>query len=221
MGSFLGGDSGEQLSLLMGLDSDNVFTNASLRASTEQTVARLMEGKDDIEAWASLIVLLGDCPPNGGLVDDLGLIMRQTDYVELVKKNALIGVRAIHTATQQSVNFRDEEQRQQLKGELARLAELFGQGSFVGVTTGPDDSGELHDSDVLLELMPDMALNLSLAMGDPENTVTEFMDIMTKLVEVLSEVGSRSSNVIQRLCEELPVSHAQKFWPLRTRLRAT
>jgi hypothetical protein len=131
-----------------------------------------------------------------------------------------LGSLAIHTACSQMANFKDETLRQHLKRQLIRVAHLFGEGSAAGLTTGRGSSDRPLHPETLLDLMPDLALNLSVGIGDTEEVIAEFVDIMTQVVAKWWEVGLRSWFVIQRLCEELPASHSKQFWPLFVRLRA-
>ena len=220
-GSFLGGDRGEQVSQLLGLDFENILTRTSLQRSMNQAVTRLTEARDDLEAWASLFTIVGDSPPNENLIDPLKSIIEQTDFADLAKRDAQLGILALHTASMLVVHIGDDTLRQHLKSELVRIAQIFGQGNFVGDPSNSDNSDGPHRAGTLVSLMPDLALNLSLALRDPENTITEFVDIMAQLVEVSREVGTRVWIVIQKLCEELPVSDSQEFWPLLVGIRAT
>jgi hypothetical protein len=75
-------------------------------------------------------------------------------------------------------------------------------------------SNELKETGLILL---ESVLKVSLSAQDP---VSEFVALLTQIVEIWQMIIPTYKPVIQRFCEELPLSQAGKFWPLLVRLRA-
>ncbi len=118
--------------------------------------------------------------------------------------------------SQQVLNFRDEELRQHLKNELSKIAKLLSektsQGSYSSLSE--KNSNELKETGLILL---ESILNVSLPAQDP---VSEFLTLLTQIIEVRYMIIPTYEPVIRRFCEELPLSQAGIFWPLLVRLRA-
>ena len=81
-----------------------------------------------------------------------------------------------------------------------------------------EDLDKLRDiSLILLE----SAFNVSTATQQNQNVIAEFVDLLTQLVEILNVMKPVIKPIVQRFCEELPISQAKQFWMLLLRLRIT
>ncbi len=166
--------------------------------------------------------MLGDLPPPEDLTPRLQTIIRQTDFVALARKNVELGFLAILVASQQVINLGDEEIRQHVKSELVKVAKLLAGSDLIEVIVRSVEGADFNESQVMFFRLFETALNLSIAVqASPEEVIIEFRDIMTPLAEVWPAMTPATLKpIIQRLCEELPVSQAQHLWPLLVRFRA-
>lgn len=62
--------------------------------------------------------------------------------------------------------------------------------------------------------MIQVALYISKAVRPSRDVITEFVELITQLLEAWNTMKSQYTPIIQRLCEELPIAQAQQFWPL-------
>ena len=219
--SFLGGNHGEKLSILLGKDTANLFTQSELQSSTENAVDALVKEEDNFDAWMRLYAVLGGLPPYENLVDRIRTIIQKTDYVNLFKKNPDLARIAIHTASLQIINLRDNDIRCNLKNQLVDIAKYLAKQNTDKVdlsAISKEDLDKLRDiSLILLE----SAFNVSTATQQNQNVIAEFVDLLTQLVEILNVMKPVIKPIVQRFCEELPISQAKQFWMLLLRLRIT
>lgn len=219
--SFLGGDHGEKLSILLSKETANLFTQSELQSSTENAVEALIKEEDNFDSWMQLYAVLGGLPPYKNLVDRLRTIIQKTDYVNLFKKNPDLAGIAIHTASLQLINLCDNDIRCNLKNQLVNIAKyLAKQNTDIANSNNvsKEDFKKLKDTCLILL---ESAFNISTATQQNQNVITEFVDLLTQLVEILNVMKPVIKPIVQRFCEELPISQAKQFWMLLLRLRIT
>jgi tetratricopeptide (TPR) repeat protein len=219
LASFLGGDRGEKLSALLGVEDAGALTRSSLQALAEQMVDKLAEASDEFWIWSLLNAVLGDSPPYDNLVDRLKSIILQTDFVSLFEKNADLGYIALQTASLQVINLGDEYLRSYLKDQLVKIAQLFADLETGEVGRGTESADGFESGD-MCRLLIESVLNISIAVQLPQDVIAEFADLLTQLVGVWHSMIPVCRPIVQRLCEELPIAQGQQFWPLLVRLRA-
>lgn len=218
LNSFLGGNLGEKLSPLLGTEDAAIFTHASLQNLIEQTIDNIAEESNVMLHWAWLLALVGDMPPSRGVVDRLRSTLHQTNFETLLQKDAELGLLVIQVASLQVKHLGDEALRLQLKNGLVQIAKRL---SDLGMSQEVSvDNNDLSGQDEVSLRLLETALHISKAVQTSENVTTEFLDIVTQLIEAWSVLMSIFKPIIQRLCEELPISQAHQFWPLLVRLRA-
>ncbi len=214
LGSFLGDDYRKGLSLLLDDKDQGQFMWPSFRELAEQAVNKLTEASDELLAWVQIYAVFGDLPPYEDLMDQLKVIMCQTDFVNLFEKDLNCGKFAIHAASLQVINLDDEDLRYHLKDQLVNIAK------FLTAQKSSKLNCIAADERELFLVLVESALNISIAAQLPQDVISEFADLLRQLVETWDSMMPECRPMVQRLCEELPISQAQKFWPLLVRLRA-
>ena len=216
MGAFLTADYTRALTGLLGYEESGNLTQSSLRKIAENALNKLAVTCEDFSAWMLLQAVLGDLPPHSDIADLFKTVIRRTDFTAIFKKDSRYGVLAMLTVSQQVLNFRDEDLRQHLKDELTKIAGFLAQETSKGGPTGLSEktSNKLKETGLILL---ESVLKVSLSVQDP---VSEFVALLTQIVEIWQMIIPTYKPVIQRFCEELPLSQAGKFWPLLVRLRA-
>ncbi|MCQ3974872.1 MAG: hypothetical protein DPW09_15635 [Anaerolineae bacterium] len=219
LASFLDGNRGEQLTRLLGKEKAEIFTRSSLRALAEQTADTLTKDSYNSLAWAWVEVLLGDLPPREDLATRLKTVIDQTDVVALVKENVDLGCLAMLVASQQAIHLEDEALRQRLKDELVQIFSVLAEVDLVEMEVQAENGEGSNAAQLLYLRLFESTLNLSIAAQT--EPVTEFSDIMMHLAEAWPAMApTMLKPIIQRLCEELPISQAKYLWPVLVRLRA-
>jgi len=219
LNTFLPTDYGETLSSFLETDEVGNISRSSLRTLAKNAVDKLSGEQEDFLSQGLLHAVLGDLPPYEDMVDRLRQLFNQTDFTSLFQRDIHCGALAIQVASLQTINLGNEDLRRHLKDQIIKIAKfLANQGSAKspsglreGAFTKPIESG-------IFLLEP--ALNVSLATQPPQDSTAEFVALLTQMVEVWPAIVPVLKPVIQRLCEELPVSKAGQFWPLIVQLRA-
>ena len=81
------------------------------------------------------------------------------------------------------------------------------------------DSSENSARELSL-LLAEWALNISLAARESQNVISDFVEMLTQMLDIWPPMGSVIKPVIQSLYEELPITQSQSFLTLYLRLRA-
>jgi len=167
-----------------------------------------------------LYALLGNFPLHEDLAPRLMAIILRTNFVDLFATGLRSGSMALQIASLQAIHLGDAEVRLHLKDQLVKAAKWITNHAFPKARPGHVDYGVLGELDEVHSLLLDSALNVSIAAQPPENVITSFADLVGQLVEVSHPLMRLSRPLVQRLCEELPISQAVHLWPLLVRLRA-
>jgi hypothetical protein len=218
--SFLGGDRGEKLLPLLGEEEANALSHSTLQALVEQAINRLTEANNDLANWALLYALLGDLPPSESLASRLKLILRQTNFISLFESDVRLGGFALQAASLQAIHLGDEEIHQHLRDQIVKAAKLFADLDSVSEESKNARGNDTDDRQEAKSLLLESALNISIAARPSGDVISEFSDLVKQLVEISATMLQTWKPIIQRLCEELPLSQAYQLWPLFIRLRA-
>ena len=218
LNSFLGGDLGKKLSPLVGDEDAAIFSHASLQNLIGQTIDNIAKESNAMLHWAWLLALLGDTPPPKEVIDRLRSTLHQTDFEALLQKDIELGLLVIQVASLQVKHLDDEALRLQLKNGLVQIAKRLAD-LEMAPEVGVNENDIARQNEIQPRLL-ETALHISKAVQSSENVTTEFLDIMTQLMETWSALIPLFKPIIQRLCEELPISQAHQFWLLLVRLRA-
>lgn len=202
LGSFLGGHFGEKLAPLLGDENVKTFTPSFL----EEALNKLAETSDDLSAWLQLFVVFGNLPANENFVDRLKAIILQTDFTKLLEQDVLRGNFVMHMTSLQISHFQHEKSRLYLKEQFLNNVKFI-------------EKGLAQTKEILLSSLIESAFNISIAIQPADKAVAEFVELVTQLIETCHSLIPMCKPIIQRFCEELPVSQAQQFWPLLVRLR--
>lgn len=163
--------------------------------------------------------MIGDLPPYGDSLRQLKGILRGTDYISLFRRDAPAGELAMAFGSSQCMNLVDEKLREHLKQQLVGIAKCFGDGQ----TRRQDKDSQDKIEKTMLEERPvlllEWAINICLGHQPPGETVAEFAELVTNLVNVSPSIGPLFRPIIQILLEELPTSEAKHFWAVMIRLR--
>jgi len=220
LGAFLGGNYGEKLSLLLEPDGADASTSLSPQTLAMHAADTLSKSSDEFSAWLSLYATLGDLPPQEDLTSPLKAIFNKVDFIELFKKDARLGYVATQTVALQIVNLRDAHLRDHLKDQLVGIAQLFAALESDEASCDAINNSDFGEYSEVYRLLIESALNVALAAPPSQDTVTEFLCLLTQLVETWNSMIPVCKTIVQTLSEELSIDQAQKFWSLLVRLRA-
>lgn len=167
----------------------------------------------------TLYALLGNRPLEQEMADKLESVVSSADFVAMFKMDPTLARIALSLASMQAGNLRDSTSRQRLIDAFIGIGRSLSQSDSNEPQFEP---GAGKSSDALEEVGPvllEIALNLSLAVGDSKSPPAEFAHLVTELIEGCTEIIPMTRPVIQNLCEELPIAEAQQFWLLLLRMR--
>lgn len=218
--SIFGGDRGEKLSLLLPAEDANILKSSSLENTTQEALNTLSKSKNIWLAWAFLTGILSDLPPYPSLSSRLKSLFNETDFVALFKENAMIGSSAILAASFQIGHLKDEKLREYLKEQLNGIAKFFANNGKGEAMLDANHNNWFSEPEEMGIFLLEPALNISLAAEKSDSIISEFIDILTKLVDSWPDMIPIVKRSVQRLCYELPISQAKHFWHLLVRLRA-
>jgi hypothetical protein len=122
-------------------------------------------------------------------------------------------------ASLQIKNFQDEELRLYLKEQVVKIAQLFAR-RFEGINLNSLSPEERDDLDKLSNFLIEFARNIALATESSQDTVEEFVDILTQIVKAWDFMALMCKPLVLVFTEELPIAQAKKFWRLFEYLRA-
>lgn len=219
LSAFLGGDYQEKLRFLINAEGQDGTTPSPFQTVVENAINKLTLAKEDFSAWALLHAVLGDLPPYQGISEPLRAILRDTDYGSLFEKDIICGALALQLASLQAINLANEDLRNHLKDQIIRISKFLADRQTTEGASGSREETFAKPIESGLFLL-EPALSVSLAAKPPQGSITEFVQVITQIVDVWPTVVPIYKPAIQRLCEELPVSLSGQFWPLLVRLRA-
>ncbi len=199
--SFLGGSFGKKLIPLLGNDNVKLFTQSSIKSFLEEILNKLVETPNDLSTWLQLYLVFGYLPANKNFVAQFKVIILQTNFTKLLEQNVSKGHFVMKMTSLQIAHFQDENLQLYLKQQFFNNLKFLTNQEF--------DELSLIES----------AFNLSLARQPADKAIAEFVGIVTQLIETCHSLIPMCKLIIQRFCEELPVSQSQQFWRLLVRLR--
>jgi hypothetical protein len=216
--SFLGGDRGEKLSNLLGLEQASLYSQQALKSLVEGEFVKRGEPDQEHLVWALIHAVIGDLPPYEDLANRLKDAVRQTNFVDLTRSNAQTGMFALHTASQLVLNLGEEDLRGHLKEQLVGVAGLLAEQD----DSRSDRPAGVKDLTKRAEMgaFMDAALTLAVATNLPQNTHLELAALIDRLVSVWPSTAPLFKLIALRFCEQLPVLQSKHYWPFLIRLRA-
>ncbi len=201
--SFLGGDRGKMLSLLLNTEDANPFTHQSLHTLAERAVDILIKENYALSEWQLLYAVLGGLPPYPDLAERFKGVIKQTDFVNF-RENAIW---VIHIASLHTINFKDQDACSHLKNQLISTAKYLAK----------QDLANIEDT---CSILVESALNISIGLQSSGKVIDEFVNLLTQLYESWKAMQPALKHIVHRLYDELPILQAQKFLTLLMRLRA-
>lgn len=218
LNSFLGGDRGETLRLLLSSNDAGMVSGSSVRMLAETAMEEIIKTPGETAAWLQLYVTIGDLPPDQGSADRLKTTLQKTDFRALFENPNDAAQLALLTACLQIGHLNDEDLRGRLKRDLVNIAKTLAERSAAPVNKRIHGAVDLTKPEgVLLE----SALDLSVpSSGESPHAATEFAELVTRILEAWPSVGTIYRPVVQRLSEKLPIEDVSHLWPLLVRLRA-
>jgi hypothetical protein len=207
LGSFIYGDQ-EKLKLLVSENSE-VFSSDYLKSIVLEVIDKIEE-QEELAYWFYLEMILGDLPCYDDLFDRLYNLLRNTAYDNYFNNDGQQTWRTILFASQQAINFKDEELCRHLKEQLIKIAKIYSKKLRIG---------EGENIDTICFCLFEAALNISIASEEGENVITKFVDIFIELINSWNLLAIKCKTVIQRLYSELPILQGQCFWKLLLRIR--
>ena len=209
LGTFICTDQ-EKLKLLLG-EKSKVLLSDYLKSIVSDVISKIEE-KEEISYWLYLEMILGDLPCYDDLSECLYNLLRNTAYDNYFNNDAQLTWRIILFASQQAINYRDEELCKHLKEQLIKIAKLYSKNPI-------KEEGENSNIDIICFFFFESALNLSIASKKGKNVIIEFVDFFIQLINVWSLLAIRCKILIQRLYDELPIFESQYIWKLILRIR--
>jgi len=217
--SFLGSDRGQIMSSLFGAEAGGLFARSSLHDAVSVALDTLEKSGNDSRAWTQLHAVLGELPIYEDMADHLKTVLCGSSFVGLFEEDLQKGILALQLASSQAVNLADENLRCHVRSKLLEVARLLAGRELRErnrAAAEPDGGVEQHEA---ISLLLESALNLSVAARPSANVYAEFSGILTQLWDAWPVMVAVCRPMIQRLCEEIPVSYAQHFWPLFLQIR--
>lgn len=220
LNAFLNIDIGVSFSELIGVQEASIFSQESLKLIAERAIASLEKADNVLASWLRFHAVVGDLPPYEDIVAQFKTIIRKTNFIDLYKTDVYSANIVLVTASQQLINFSDQDLRCFIKDQLLRTIELFSEWDNENISeNNSNEPRDYHSQDTWIVLLETM-LNISLAAKSTENVASEFKDLLSLVVDRWHSKIPEVRNIVQRFCEELPISQAKQFWPLLVRLRA-
>lgn len=218
--SFLGGDRAKKLSKLIGTDNANPFSSKSLHLIVEKAIGNLNQSTNIFSNWTLILAIIGDLPPYKNLKDHLKELILKTDYKILIKEDIKLINFAVLPASYMSFHLNDSKVRSYLKEQLIEIAKRLAQVYSNNPDAFKNTNQGFYNANHIWMLLVEVVNNLSVSTIPKTKVTEEFVDLLSDIINVCKPVVPVIRPAVQRLCEELPISQAKKFWPLLIRLRA-
>jgi hypothetical protein len=192
----------------------------SLKEAVEQSIQTLSIDKYSTSSWIQLYAILGDVPLYEGIASRINELMIQTDMTKLFEKDVRCGFFAMQLAGQQVVKTQDDRLRKYMKEQIVKVAIHYASKNSEDKGDSNTDNDNLRFPNNVASYLLDASLNISVREQPLESVADEFVNLLTTLVNTWRPMVDVAKPIVQRLCEELPISQAKHFWPLLIRLRA-
>ncbi|MBI4494834.1 MAG: TIR domain-containing protein [Chloroflexi bacterium] len=217
LGSFLTAPYWSALVSVLGDAVALMLAPESLQAIGVRTASNLATNNADVRLWLDLRFLIGDLPQGEELSSRLRSIIRESDFVSLVREDAKRGLIAFHTAALQAIHLDDDGLCQRLANQVPEVARARASSPQAeGGSSSPVEAGNLA------LLLLDATRNISLALAESgADVVGAFAGITADILVAWPAASVNYQPVIQRCCEELPVSMTGPLWSVLERIRAS
>lgn len=219
LNSFLGCDRGIKLSPLIGDEAANGYSSAMLHKFLDTALDKMENSNEDNSGWMNLLLVLGFLPPYKDIENQVKEVIRQVSFVDLLKDDYQNGFFAIQAVSEQLFNFSDEDLRNHVIEQFLELVRLLSEDESAFEASKSTVKGERHSFE-LIQILPDIALNIAYSVSPPDDPILEVSDILGKVIDINPNLIPNLRLLLQRFCEELPVHQSKKFWSLLLRLRA-
>ncbi len=214
LGSFLGMPILDAFPSLRSPDAGNALTQESLHDLVVVAIRVLEQREDDVQAWATLHIILGDLPPYADIADRLRAILRALPLAELVARDEGAGIAALRVACLQAIHG-DTAVRDHLRDQLVRIAGRWAADAANLQTADQTEVIRIRGVALFTE-----AIHLCGTSASTSDIVNSLIDLLTALVEAWADLGPIFRPLVERLYEELPASESSRVVPLLVTLRA-
>jgi len=209
LGSFLGGDRGQTLRFLLGQEKAELLSSKSIRSTLNLALKTLGAEPTSTVAWAIVLNILTWGALYEDVVPRLVELFKGTDYTDLYKRDAKCGLIALRAATFQMASIRNEELRthliQQIREVVAWCSESEKQ--------APKIADAVSTREVGLSLL-ECALNVCLGQETDEKVITSFVEVTSMIMHAWPQLRREYKDILELLCQRLPVSACKPIWRL-------
>lgn len=206
--SFLYNDIGKILSTYFKTEIENLPTPKSLRKLAQIEIDELKSNPFSKLSWLHFQSILGSLPIYEELENDFKSILAQVDFCELLQNDQITGLSAFYVSTAQAIHLNDENLNNYLRDQIIKLANQI---ELMPINLSSEENFDF--------ILIDSALNLAIASNPIYNRMEVLAEILLKMISVWKSVIPRIKPLIQRLCEELPISQAKHLWKVLYQLR--
>ena len=217
--SFLGADRGIALSKLIGDEAAKVYYSKSLRELVSHAIRRLLERKEIRLSWAQIAATIAFSVPYRGTKAPLQDAVLATDFAQIFAADDEEGCSIIHSASTMQILAPRTKVTLYLENQLIRIAELLSDKTQRDDNDRPNLAQVGQKQDARLFMLLGAALNIALQSGNQTKATSCFASLLERMVDVCPKLAEVAQPIAQCLCNELPASQAQKFWPILTKMR--
>lgn len=192
-------------------DADfNNFTLGSVHTLVHSSIEKLREANYNYPSWEFLHTVFGTFPPYDNLRDDLVTAITSYKFNPLLDISINNASFAMRTASLLFIHLNDEKLKKHLLSEIQELGmqlatmEPLNSGFHINYQASVFDTQYLHLLDAIV----------NIAKASPENTIEEFKEAVTSLLNVWPSKRSITLSVLMDFIYTLPIEEAKQFWPL-------
>lgn len=209
LGSFLGGDRGETLRFLLGHEKAELLSSKSIRSILNRALGTLGIEPSSTVAWAIILSILTGGALYEDVVPRLVELFKGTDYTDLYKRDAKCGLIALRAATFQMASIRNEELRTHLIQQIREITAWCSESE----KQAPKIADAVSTREVGLSLL-ECALNVCLGQETDEKVITSFVEVTSMIMHVWPQLRREYKDILELLCQRLPVSACKPIWRL-------
>lgn len=209
LGSFLGGDRGQTLRFLLGQEKAELLSSKSIRSTLNLALKTLGAEPTSTVAWAIVLNILTWGALYEDVVPRLVELFKGTDYTDLYKRDAKCGLIALRAATFQMASIRNEELRTHLIQQIREVTAWCSESE----KQAPKIADAVLTREVGLSLL-ECALNVCLGQETDEKVITSFVEVTSMIMHAWPQLRREYKDILELLCQRLPVSACKPIWRL-------
>lgn len=156
---------------------------------------------------------VGDLPPYSSSREELTQLLAQTDFARLFDKDLESGLDTMLFATWQLRHLASVKLKEHLKIQYSKALSCLA--SQMNLNSNPNG---LNIDIVTLRLV-EVSLNIAHCQNTMSGTILEIKGLLLETVSLMPETVPFIRNMVQAMCEELPLEHGQHFGELLLLLR--